>query len=444
MNTLFLKYDPVRAEDAEAVELPLSKSIALRVMTLNGVCRAQGSAPAVIPELPDSEDVAGMNRAMIFLDSSLASESFPRPHGIVYIGEGGAPLRFFTALAASVPAVDITLSASRGLSRRPMGILLDALRESGADIRSLRRGNHPPLHIVGRPLSCPRITMNAGVSSQFISALMMAAPMWEGGLKLRFAGERPVSMPYIGMTLSLLERYGVKARMIQDADGGISVCVSPAVCRAPARYPIEPDWSAASYFYEIALLRPGLDVKVRSLTSARESLQGDAACAEIFSRLGVKTVLQANGGATLHCDEMELERLRSRGFRLEEDMNDTPDLVPALAVGLCLARIPFRFTSVGHLRHKETDRIAALICELEKLGFVLHADSESLEWDGEEHPALADPVIKTYSDHRMAMAFAPAAIKIQGLGIESPGVVGKSFPRFWEMLARLGFEISRG
>ena len=424
-----------RNSSAGVVELPLSKSVALRVMTLNGVCRAQNVAEAYIPEYPDAEDVEGMERALDHLTDAGG-------RNCVYIGEGGAPVRFFTALAASVEGVDLTVSGSRGLMKRPLGILLDGLREAGADVRSLRRESHLPLRIIGRRLKAREIEMNPGVSSQFISALLLASPLWTGGQKILFVGATPVSMPYIRMTLEIMSRFGIKSSIETDEAGNLTISTPPALCSAPKEFPIEPDWSAASYFYEAAILLPDTPVRLKSLTPSGSSLQGDSRCAEIFGKLGVETKIAESGEAELICRSEKLaEVIESREIQ-EWDMNDTPDLVPALAVGFALAGVRFCFTSVHHLRHKETDRLASLQTEMCKLGYVLQADEDSLFWDGELCKPEEAPLISTYSDHRMAMAFAPAACRFDEIKIERPEVVGKSFPRYCEMLSGLGFQIS--
>lgn len=413
-------------------ELPLSKSIALRVLTLNAVSKRLGHGKADIRRLPDAGDVAGMLRALrLYDEAGLTSRH------IVNIGEGGAPFRFFTALAASTPGLDMTVAAGRPLMRRPHAILLEALRAAGADVRGLRSPDRPPLHIRGRRLSPAVVEMDPGVSSQYVSALMMAAPLWEYGLTMPFHSEGAVSLPYLEMTARIMERFGAGCRI-----AGGTIRVEPGKCAAPERYDIETDWSAASYFYELALLTPGAEVPLASLTPPGESLQGDAACAGIFARLGVATNMAPDGSAILRCDPERLNAVTASGETYGLDLGGTPDLAPALAVAFCLAGVRFRFSGVAHLRHKETDRMAALCAELAKLGYVLEPGAETLEWSGCRTAPQRDLTIATYSDHRMAMAFAPAAVRFpDGISIESPEVVGKSYPRYWENLEGLGFEL---
>lgn len=443
MAILQIKYRADEVEKREMVDLPLSKSIALRVMTLNGVCRAFKRKVTEIPVFPDAGDVAGLKRGLDFYAGSLKGKtSLDDATHIVNIGEGGAPLRFFTALAASTPGIDVTLHASKGLMRRPLMILLQALREAGADIRCERKEGYPPIRIIGKELNREILEINPAVSSQYISALMMASLLWRGGLNLRFEGGAPVSLPYIEMTSAIMERFGAVTRIEKDEDCGTTTLRIPAGApSAPPEFPIEPDWSAASYFYETALLLPGVAITLKSLTPAGRSIQGDARCGEIMALVGVETIINSDGSATLLCDPSKLDIFLSLDMPLELDMNHTPDLVPALTVGFALSGIKFRFTSVGHLRHKETDRLSALATEMEKLGYMLEIEGETLAWTGRRVPGSENESISTYSDHRMAMAFAPAAARLPYISIEDPDVVGKSFPRYWEMLRRIGFQV---
>ncbi|MDE6273196.1 MAG: 3-phosphoshikimate 1-carboxyvinyltransferase [Muribaculaceae bacterium] len=396
-------------------------------MTLNVVSELISGRKAEFPALPDAEDVAGMSRAIGHADSHR-----------VNIGEGGAPFRFFTALAASIPGLDLTLTTRRPLIRRPHAILFNTLREAGADIRSIRRPDRPPLHIIGRLLDPPPLRIDPGVSSQFISALMMAAPLWKSGLDLTFEGANPVSLPYLRMTGEVMKRFGCEVMMDDDR-----IRVAPGKCIAPAEYKIPTDWSAASYFYELALLLPGKRIPLQHLTPPAESLQGDAECAGIFRHLGVMTLYDSiDDHYYLYLPTSASESLKNREATYVIDLNGTPDLAPALAVGFCLAGIRFRFENVAHLRHKETDRMAALETELRKLGYVIRTGTDSMDWDGATCRPEEHPVISTYSDHRMAMAFAPAAVRYPGLTIEHPEVTVKSFPCYWEMLERIGFQLS--
>lgn len=456
MKTLSLNYDPTRT--VCSVELPLSKSVALRAMTINAMVAACGVRGAVIPRLPDAADVAGMCRALIYYyrelrkinrdvripDYIVSPEEYLRPQLVeinmddptsVNIGEGGAPLRFFLALAASTPGVTIKLDCESSLKKRPHALLVQKLRELGADIVSTddESTDRPPYTITGKCLRGGTIEIDAGVSSQYISALMMAAPLWDKGMALVLKGDRIVSRPYIEMTKSLLESFGVK---VSIRDNVIEVASYKACnLNTPTAIRIPSDWSAASYLYELRLIAP-VRLNVTNLTPAQESLQGDSDIQQMCSRLGILTCRRR--------DESFIITNRERSLYPESvrwNLKDTPDLVPALAVGLCLAGVKFRFAGVAHLRHKETDRLVALQRELLKLGYLITVAEDTLLWDGVRTSSQSCPVISTYNDHRMAMAFAPAAIRYPGLMIENPDVVNKSFPRYWEMLSELGFGI---
>lgn len=414
---------------AEPVRLPLSKSIAIRVSALNAVARRQGGRATVVPELSDCDDARYFNTAIGALEEGRRD---------IYIGEGGAPLRFFTALAASMPGVEIELTCASSLMSRPLKPLLDALDMAGADIVCTTREGYPPLTIRGHLLRPAVIRLDPSVSSQFVSALMLASPLWERGLNLEFTEGRPVSAPYIAMTAEVMRRFGAEVGV---SEGGIRV--EPGRLSPPTRFEVETDWSAASYFYELALLLPGRDIPVGCLSRPDNSPQGDSICNAMFNLLGVRTIWVSDGSATLRCDETILNELRRMDTPLELDLNSTPDLMPAIAVGLCFAGIRFRLTGIRHLRHKESDRLTVIANELEKVGYRVETGADHMAWTGGRMPTAENEVIATYSDHRIAMAFAPAAVKLPYLAIENPGVVEKSFPGYWDALKGLGFEIRR-
>ena len=252
------------------VRLPLSKSMALRMMMLNAVADRQGRPMARLTHGPETlpDDVEGLRHAL----QSLSER--PR-HNEIYIGEGGAPMRFFAAFAASVGGTDIVLTGSDGLCRRPMAILIDTLREAGARIECLAREGYPPLHISGATLSPAALGMNPGVSSQYISALMLASPLWESPLDLRLEGGATVSTPYLRMTADLMRRWGAEVTLTPDR---VSVGNS------------------------LALLLPDRKIQIARLTPPERSLQGDSACAAIFGLLGVNTDYKEDSCATLSCD----------------------------------------------------------------------------------------------------------------------------------------------
>lgn len=431
----------MRAE--QPVELPLSKSVALRVLTLNAVALASGCVPAQVRHLPDCEDVEGMLRGIgvyrsqierlvgcccRLTDTPAVELDFER----VDIGQGGAPLRFFMALAASTPGVRIILDCHDSLKKRPHSKLVKLLRDAGADIKGEGADcSLPPYRISGRRLCNPHIVTTSDTSSQYLSALMLVSALWRGNLDITIIGEG-VSMPYLDMSAHLLRRYG---KEVNGDHHEIKIINAGTPLDPPASITIPEDWSAISYFYELASIT-GRFVDLKRLTPPSESLQGDSRVADFFALMGVHTVCMPDGSG-------RIEPASPPRFpqEISLNLNDTPDLAPALAVAACMAGVHFRFEGVAHLRHKETDRMEALIAQLRKLGYLLTPGADTLLWSGERIAPDPHPVIATYHDHRMAMAFAPAACKYPGLRISMPEVVAKSFPGYWSELERAGFEL---
>ena len=451
MKQLTLTYEPQRTPNK--VSLPLSKSVALRVMPLNAVAVALNKRPAKIAELPDCEDVEGMRRALEVYYRQLSylrgrisdAEDDGLEFERVNIGEGGAPLRFFMALAASTPGIRIILDCEESLKRRPHSVLVQELRKAGAEIAGEGNdGVFPPYRISGQILSSDNIMLGGTTSSQYIFALMIVSALWLKPLHLSLTTDSPVSTPYIRMTADLLRQYGMgvdfTGSQIKVGSGidnvntgepyGLSQFTPPASVAVPE------DWSAASYYYELAAIS-NIPVELTSLTPPDDSLQGDAAAAGLFSNFDISTDYFSAGGA-------RLQPLPGHPLpdNLRLHLSDTPDLTPALAVTACMSGIPFRFTGIGHLRHKETDRLQGLQDELRKLGFIITTDGDCMMWKGERCVPDPFPEIETYHDHRMAMAFAPAAFRFPGLKILNPGVVGKSFPGYWHALQEFGFRLT--
>jgi 3-phosphoshikimate 1-carboxyvinyltransferase len=341
---------------------------------------------------------------------------------VIDIMAAGTAMRFLTAYLSVTPGTHVITGTGR-MRQRPVRILVDALRELGAEIEYVEHDGYPPLRITGKVLTGQTIRLKGDVSSQYISALLMIAPTLRYGLRLFLAGE-VISRPYINLTLQLMATFGVQA--VWDSENSLTVG-HQSYQSVP--FTVESDWSAASYWYQILALSPSGEVELPGLFE--NSYQGDSRGAEIFSRLGVSTVFTDRGvllKKTGHCAE-----------RLDEDFVDIPDLAQTFVVTCALLRIPFRFTGLQTLKIKETDRIAALITEMAKLGYVIRERNGSeLIWDGERIRPQESPVIETYEDHRMAMAFAPAAICCPQLTIAEPQVVTKSYPGYWEDLEKSG------
>jgi 3-phosphoshikimate 1-carboxyvinyltransferase len=392
-----------------ALQLPASKSLSARALIINALSGRKAS----IENLSDSDDTNALVKA------------FSSDNQTVDIGAAGTAMRFLTAFFAQTDNTRI-LTGSERMKNRPVKILVDALNFLGADIQYIEKQGFPPLKINGKKLRGGNVSLDGGISSQYLSALMMIAPMMDNGLIINLEGNI-ISRPYIEMTVRLMEYFGVKTKI-----DGNTFFISPQNY-LPRPYIVESDWSAASYFYEIAALAKD-ETKITLKGLNKNSLQGDSRVAELFSRLGVETHFEISGVSLFKKKSVTLPTF------FECDFTDIPDLAQTFVVTCCMLGIKFRFGGLQSLRIKETDRIAALQAELKKLGFLLDAQPDnSLEWNGKVCEPEKNPVIATYDDHRMAMAFAPACLKIGKIGICEPQVVSKSYPAFWQDLETAGF-----
>lgn len=391
------------------VALPASKSISARALVISAL------AGAPEPEgLSDCDDTRVLRHALA-----------ERPD-VVDIHAAGTAMRFSTAYFAATAGTH-TVTGTDRMQRRPIGVLVDALRRLGAGIDYAGAEGFPPLRVTGHRLHGGTLCIPAHVSSQYVSALLMVAPLMTGGLTLCLEGEI-VSTPYIDMTLSLMRAYGAQAAW----DDARTLCVEAGGYRSDVRFSVEPDWSAASYWYELVALSsdPGARIVLPGLRP--ESVQGDSAVSGRFAALGVGTAFTPEGAV--------LAKVAPTGA-LETDFTACPDLAQTFVVTCAMLGRPFRFTGLQSLRIKETDRLAALQTECAKLGLRLSADDRSIRTVGECPVAGAHPVIATYEDHRMAMAFAPCAYRFPGLRIADPDVVSKSYPTFWNDLRAIGADV---
>lgn len=401
------------------IQLPASKSISNRALILHAL--AQGCiTPA---NLSDCDDTRVMIKA---LDGT--------PEHIDILAAGTA-MRFLTAYLSVTPGTRIITGTER-MQQRPIRILVDALRQLGAQIEYAGKEGYPPLRITGTELAGEEITLAGNVSSQYISALLMIGPILKNGLKLNLTGEI-ISRPYINLTLQLMKEFGAEAAWSSES----SITVHPGTYK-DIPFTVESDWSAASYWYQMVALSHDNETNEEGTAKTEvelsglfpHSYQGDSRGAEIFTKLGVRTEHTDHG--------VVLTKMGSPVARIEEDLVDIPDLAQTFVVTCCLMNIPFRFTGLQSLKIKETDRIQALITELHKLGYVVKSEEDSiLIWNGERHEPETNPVIATYEDHRMAMAFAPAAMRMPSLLIAEPQVVSKSYPGYWKDLQQAGFGI---
>lgn len=393
------------------IALPASKSLSNRVLIIDALCRQPGS----IGNVARCDDTEAVQRA---LDSPDAR--------VVNVGAAGTAMRFLTAYYAARGTHAVTLDGSERMRQRPIGILVDALRELGARIDYAGSEGYPPLRIERGTMHGGKLRIKGNVSSQYISALLLASPVI-GGVELTIEGDI-TSRPYIDMTLGLMKQFGIEAQVAGQ------VITVPAGEYLGRDYTIEADWSAASYWWALQALLPQSRITLKGLDVA--SLQGDSRVAEFMSRLGVRgnwcgRYLDLSTGYGVHADIFLA------------DLGSTPDLAQTLAVALCLLERPYRLTGLKTLRIKETDRLAALQTELRKLGYVVAIEGdEALSWGGEKQaPATTTPHIATYNDHRMAMAMALAAVKFPGIVIDDAQVVSKSYPEYWQHLRQAGFEI---
>lgn len=342
------------------------------------------------------------------------------------IGHAGTAMRFLTAYFAIQEGREIVLTGSKRMQERPIAVLVEALRNLGADIEYAGKEGYPPLKITGKKLAGGTIAVNAGTSSQFVTALMLIAPMLDNGLEIVLEGEI-TSRPYIDMTLSLFQDAGFTAIF----EGNI-IRVMPARNIMPKTLTVESDWSSASYFYSVvALAHDGFTM---SLSSFRQnSRQGDRALVDIYRQFGVDTIFKA--------DTITLTKVKHNVSAITLDLNNTPDIAQTIAVTCFGLGVKCDLYGLHTLKIKETNRLAALKIELEKLGAAVTVTANSLHLEAKPLKINSNVAIETYNDHRMAMAFAPLAVKMPVV-IKDAGVVSKSYPAFWEDMARLGFSVS--
>lgn len=417
-----------------SIQLPASKSISNRALIIH----ALGKGDCLPENLSDCDDTRVMVKALT------------EGGDTIDILAAGTAMRFLTAYFSITPGQRILTGTAR-MQQRPIQLLVDALRQLGADIAYTNREGFPPLRIRGKELNnceqknyeqdvckqevceqgkketlCSELTLQGNVSSQYISALLMIGPMLPHGLTLHLSGNI-ISRPYIDLTLQLMGEFGAKAEWTSES----TITVHPQPYRS-VPFTVESDWSAASYWYEMAALSEEAEIELTGLFP--NSYQGDSRGRELFSQLGVETAFTPHG--------VKLTKSGQRVERMEADLVDIPDLAQTFVVTCALLNIPFRFTGLQSLKIKETDRITALRNELRKLGYAIEEENDSvLYWNGERCEAEVSPLIATYEDHRMAMAFAPAAFCCPSVRIAHPHVVSKSYPRYWDDLRQAGFRM---
>ena len=402
-----------------AVELPSSKSISNRVLVINAL-----AGNVDLPRnLSDCDDTRVMECWLRDMPET------------VDVGAAGTAMRFSTALLSLADGTHIITGSAR-MKQRPISVLVDSLRQMGANIDYLEKEGYPPLRITGTgALKGGLLELKGNVSSQFVSALLMIGPYMESGLQLHLT-DRIISRPYIDMTLSIMNEFGADAKWLTDDTLGVMPCkyVKRGYC-------VESDWSAASYWYEILMLADGME-RIRLNGLYEHSLQGDSAVAKIFESFGINTRFVEEDGMPVAV--LTKQRISLRSF--EYDFMNQPDIAQTMAVTCCMMDIPFHFYGLASLKIKETDRLHALVAELAKMGFeVEERNSSELVWDGNRRILTEQECqhlsIDTYDDHRMAMSFAPCCLKLGELRVNNPEVVSKSYPSFWDDLNKIGVQL---
>jgi len=358
-------------------------------------------------------------------DGEVMQKGLTKSTGVVDIHHAGTAMRFLTAYFASQEGKRVVLTGSQRMQERPIKVLVEALQSLGADIQYEKTAGYPPLRITGKKLEKSQVSLPANISSQYISALLLIAPSLENGLELELIG-KITSVPYIKMTLALLEQIGV-----QTSFEGNKINIAPKQAVADTTLVVESDWSSASYFYSIvAMCEVGTEIQLSSYKQS--SLQGDSILAKIYNDFGVETTFSNNTILLKKTTEVKSEYLKY-------DLSNAPDIAQTIAVTCLGLGVGCHLTGLHTLPIKETDRLAALQTELGKFGAMVDIDSESLTLQPQSN-LKGEVAVDTYNDHRMAMAFGPLALKVDFV-VNDAEVVSKSYPDFWNDLKTLGFGI---
>lgn len=376
---------------------------------------------ALYPEL-EIENVSNSD------DSKVMQKALVSTANTIDVHHAGTAMRFLTAYFACQNGREVTLTGSQRMKERPIEILVEALKYLGADISYLENHGCPPLKIKGKHIVRDKVTLNANVSSQYISALLLIASSLENGLELTLEG-KITSIPYINMTLNLLSQVGITSQFENQV-----IKVFPKTnALSNEHLTVESDWSSASYFFSIVALSP-MDTQITLSSYKKESLQGDSVLVDIYTSFGVETTFYENSVTLKKIKDLESQSL-------EFELNTSPDIAQTIAATCLGLGVECYLTGLHTLKIKETDRLVALKNELEKLGGTVDITEDSLKL----HKCSAintDIKIETYNDHRMAMAFAPLALKTD-IFIEDYMVVSKSYPTYWDDLNLLGFKFSK-
>jgi len=404
-----IKLLPSEINSSSAIAITGSKSETNRLLLL------QALYPELILKNTSNSD-----------DSQVMTKALKSEETVVDIHHAGTAMRFLTSYFAVQQGREVVLTGSSRMQERPISILVDALRQLGADITYEKTEGYPPIRIKGTKIEKRQVSLKADVSSQYISALLLVASGLENGLELTLEGTL-TSIPYIKMTLALLAEIGIATTF----EGNTITVAHQAKTITAQEVTVESDWSSASYFYSIAAMaKTGTTI---ALTSYKEnSFQGDSDLVALYRHFGVESAFE-NNTLTLKKTAVKIEDVLS--FNLQ----NTPDIAQTIAVTCFGLGISCHLSGLHTLKIKETDRLLALQNELTKLGAVITVTNDSLTLEAAT-VINPDVPIATYQDHRMAMAFAPLALRVP-LVIEEAGVVSKSYPDFWEDLKKIGFKI---
>ena len=368
-----------------------------------------------------SENAFAISNVSNSMDSQVMQKALASDIEEVNIGIAGTAMRFLTAYFAVQEGRETILTGIGRMLERPVGVLVDALNNLGAEITYVEKKGYPPLKIIGKEIIKEEVTIPANISSQYITALMLIAPFSKKGLTIHLDG-KITSIPYINMTLGLLKRIGV-----EGVFKGSTIQIKPAIILGDNQT-VESDWSSASYFYSLLAISGGGQIELGSYRE--DSLQGDRALVEIYNQFGVKSKFIDDKVLIKKMENFKQPEL------IDLDLNNTPDIAQTIAVTCTALHIRCKLTGLATLKIKETDRLQAMHDELLKFGVKTHITDDSFEIIDFQNPETGIEV-KTYHDHRMAMSFAPLKM-IYDFTIEDKQVVEKSYPDFWNDFEKLG------
>lgn len=395
-----------------SIVLPASKSISNRLLIIKDLCRDEFE----IDNLSESDDTLILQNC---IENMYLSDVFN-------VNNAGTAFRFLTALFSIIPGTR-KLSGSKRMMYRPVGNLVNALIKLGADITYNGRKNFPPLTIKGNYFTKNTVSLSAGMSSQFISALLLIAPELPNGIQIKLSGNI-ASKPYIEMTLKMMEQFDVRHHWKKN------IITIEKQSYAGHNFIVEADWSAAAFWYQIVALSQNATVELKGLTN--NSLQGDSVVAIIFDKLGVKTSFLP--------DSVLLTNKPKSIIVFTHDFFNTPDLFPPILATCTALNVPFRFTGLQNLVIKESDRISAMITELAKFGYYFNYDQETatMDYDGNKGTLReTDILCDSHNDHRIAMSLAPMALLSCGINLTGSECVSKSYPGYFADLKTAGFVI---